>query len=311
MSKMCYNSQVYGKLHQRIAGKRDATDAKQTTPCLGRDKIGVFMETLSNIALLIDADNTQLSELEGIIQEVTVRGRITVKRAYGNWQKANLKKWGESLKNLAIKAEQQFDYVTGKNATDMALVIDAMQLLHTGEYDAFAIVSSDSDFTPLSIALRESGVYVFGVGKKQTPAPFINSCDEFIFLEDLGTEDETPAKKTDEEPKKSAKSSKSAKDDSRKGSKEERLERIDAQRGLKKVHRLLKVAYDTYQDPDNDGFASISMAGNYIKRAMPEFRTKTYGFKTLVPMLEAFPDRYEVRKDKKAAGGSVVYYKCR
>lgn len=265
------------------------------------------METLRNIALLIDADNTQLSELEGIIQEVTVRGRITVKRAYGNWQKSNLKKWGESLKNLAIKAEQQFDYVTGKNATDMALVIDAMQLLHTGEYDAFAIVSSDSDFTPLSITLRESGVYVFGVGKKTTPTPFINSCDEFIFLEDLGVEDEAPAKKSEEELKKTDKSAKAPGEESRRNGHSER----EAQRGLKKVHRLLKVAYDTYQDPDNDGFASISMAGNYIKRAMPEFRTKTYGFKTLVPMLEAFPDRYEVRKDQKAAGGAVVYYKCR
>ena len=264
------------------------------------------METLKNIALLIDADNTQLAELEAIIQEVTARGRITVKRAYGNWQKANLKSWGESLKNFAIRAEQQFDYVKGKNATDMALVIDAMQLLHTGEYDAFAIVSSDSDFTPLSIALRESGVYVFGVGKKQTPAPFINSCDEFIFLEDLGAEDEAPAKK--EEPKKNEKSAKSGREDQKKT---EKIERTDTQRGHKKVHRLLKVAYDTYQDPDNDGFASISMAGNYIKRAMPEFRTKTYGFKTLVPMLEAFPDRYEVRKDERAAGGAVVYYKCR
>lgn len=140
------------------------------------------MEDLRNIVLLIDADNTQLSKIESIIREISTHGRIVVKRAYGNWKKETLKNWENELKRLAIKAEQQFDYVSGKNATDMALVIDAVNLLHKKLYDAFVIVASDSDYTPLAINLHESGVYVMGVGEKKTPESFRNSCDEFVFF---------------------------------------------------------------------------------------------------------------------------------
>ena len=141
------------------------------------------MDNLQKIVLLIDADNTQVSKIEAVIREISTHGRIVVKRAYGNWKKGMLKNWENELKRLAIKAEQQFDYVTGKNATDMALVIDTMDLLHKEVYDAFVIVASDSDYTPLAIKLHESGVYVFGVGEKKTPEAFRNACDEFIFLE--------------------------------------------------------------------------------------------------------------------------------
>ena len=138
------------------------------------------------IALLIDADNTQLQKLDAIMTEISTRGRIVVKRAYGNWKKRNLNKWENELKRLGIKAEQQFDYVSGKNATDMALVIDTIELLHREIYDAFVIVASDSDYTPLAIHLREQGVHVVGVGEKKTPEAFRKSCDEFIYLENLG-----------------------------------------------------------------------------------------------------------------------------
>ena len=127
------------------------------------------------IVLLIDADNTQLSKLGGIIQELSTYGRIVVKRAYGNWKKNTLKNWEGELKRLAIKAEQQFDYVSGKNATDMALTIDTMDLLHRESYNAFAIVASDSDYTPLAIRLHEDGVFVIGVGERKTPEPFRNA----------------------------------------------------------------------------------------------------------------------------------------
>ena len=143
------------------------------------------MNTLDKMVVLIDSDNTQIKKLELVLQEISTHGRIIVKRAYGNWKKETLKNWEDEIKRLAIKAEQQFDYVSGKNATDMALVIDAIELLNSGIYDAFVIVSSDSDFTPLSIKLHESGVYVIGVGEKKTPESFRNSCDEFIFLENL------------------------------------------------------------------------------------------------------------------------------
>lgn len=125
------------------------------------------MQELQKIAVVIDADNTQISKLEDVFHEISTRGRIVVKRAYGNWHKPTLKNWGEIIKRLAIKAEQQFDYVSGKNATDMALVIDTIELLYTNLYDAFVIVSSDSDYTPLAIKLREAGVYVMGVGEQK------------------------------------------------------------------------------------------------------------------------------------------------
>ena len=120
------------------------------------------------IAVLIDADNTSLGCLEEVLTELSLRGRIIVKRAYGNWKKEELKNWPEEINKLAIRAVQQFDYVAGKNATDIALVIDALDLLYTGNYDAFALVSSDSDYTPLAIRLHESGAYVYGFGKSNT-----------------------------------------------------------------------------------------------------------------------------------------------
>lgn len=139
------------------------------------------MDNLQKIVLLIDADNTQISKMEAVIQEISTHGRIVVKRAYGNWKKEALKNWENELKRLAIKAEQQFDYVSGKNATDMALVIGTLDLLHSNLYDAFVIVASDSDYTPLAIRLHESGVYVIGVGERKTPKAFRNACDEFVF----------------------------------------------------------------------------------------------------------------------------------
>ena len=148
------------------------------------------MKNLKKIAMLIDADNTQLSKLEAVIQEISTYGRIVVKRAYGNWRKDSLKNWENELKRLAIKAQQQFDYVSGKNTTDMALVIDTLDLLHSDIYDAFVIVASDSDYTPLAIKLHESGVYVMGVGEKKTPEAFRNACDEFVYLENLNKDTE-------------------------------------------------------------------------------------------------------------------------
>lgn len=150
------------------------------------------MNDLQKIAVVIDADNTQLSKISDVLREISTHGRIVVKRAYGNWRKNELKNWEPEIKRLAIKAEQQFDYVSGKNATDMALVIDTIELLHTNIYDAFVIVSSDSDYTPLAIKLHESGVYVMGVGEKKTPVSFRNACDEFLFLENISTSIESP-----------------------------------------------------------------------------------------------------------------------
>ena len=222
------------------------------------------MKNLKNIAMLIDADNTQLSKLESVIQEISTNGRIVVKRAYGNWRKGSLKNWENELKRLAIKAEQQFDYVAGKNATDMALVIDTLDLLHSGIYDAFVIVASDSDYTPLAIKLRESGVFVMGVGEKKTPEPFRNACDEFVYLENLSKDNDiqTVAVQKQNEPTKRT-------------AKENAEERRKAKE-LKGIHKLLRIAWDKYQD--DDGYVNVSSAGQYIKRAKPDFDARTYGY---------------------------------
>ncbi len=254
----------------------------------------ISLENLQHIALLIDADNTQLSKLEEVIQEISKHGRIVVKRAYGNWGKDNLKGWQSELKRLAIKAEQQFDYVAGKNATDIALVIDAMTLMHRSLYDGFVIVSSDSDFTPLAINLHESGIYVMGVGVQQTPESFKNSCDEFILLENI--DQKTPAAAA--EPAEKPKSGRKSKSSRKKAKKEEPIDEI---------HRLLRLAWDTYQD--DDGFAYVSNAGFYLKRVKPDFDVRTFGFVKLTTLIEAFPDRYETRVSD--SGSSIKVYRCK
>ncbi|MBO4388697.1 MAG: NYN domain-containing protein [Spirochaetales bacterium] len=253
------------------------------------------MNDSDKIAILIDADNTQLQKLDAIITEVSTRGRIVVKRAYGNWKKRNLSKWEEELKRLGIKAEQQFDYVPGKNATDMALVIDAMDLLSSDSYDSFVIVSSDSDFTPLAIRLRESGAKIVGIGVQNTPESFRNACDDFLFLENL-TNDEPPEIPEAQE-----------RGDSKSAQKEaEKKAPVKKPKVPKDVHALLVKAFDSYQD--DNALADVSLAGNYIKRAKPDFDTRTYGFSKLSTLLEAFPTRYELRRNNN--DGSPLKYRC-
>ena len=258
------------------------------------------MNDSDKIAILIDADNTQLQKLDAIMTEISTRGRIVVKRAYGNWKKRNLNKWENELKRLGIKAEQQFDYVSGKNATDMALVIDAMDLLSSDAFDSFVIVSSDSDFTPLAIRLHESGANIVGIGVQTTPESFRNACDDFLFLENLTTDD-TP--ETPEVSDKSYESKTPAKRDSEKKPASSKKPKVP-----KDVHNLLRKAYDTYQD--NDGYADVSAAGSYIKRAKPDFDTRTYGHSKLSGLLEAFPTRYEVIRTPGKNNSTFISYKC-
>ena len=249
------------------------------------------MENLQRIVMLIDADNTQIGKLEDVIGEISTHGRIVVKRAYGNWRKDVLKNWEKELKRLAIKAEQQFDYVNGKNATDMALVIDTMNLLHKKIYDCFVIVASDSDYTPLAINLHESGVYVIGVGEKKTPEAFRNSCDEFIFLENLGRANalklNIPEEENDEE------------DD----------EEHNGDYDIEKIHNLLKIAWDKYQD--DEGYVNVSSAGQFIKRVRPDFDVRTFGYLKLPKLIEAFPERYDITKYQGKGTVQIIAYRCK
>ena len=271
---------------------------------------------LQSIVLLIDADNTKPGGLEAIIREISANGRIVVKRAYGNWKKENLKNWEDEIKSLAINAIQQFDYVAGKNATDMALVIDAMDLLYRGIYDAFVIVASDSDYTPLAIKLHESGVYVMGVGEKKTPEAFRNACDEFIYLENLDAggsdnypqppaetqeaeeeEEEEPALDQEQTPETVVVEAKQAVPPSPKEGND-----------MKQIHSLLRIAYNKYQD--EEGFAKVSAAGSFIRRTKPDFDSRTYGYVKFSQLIEAFPKRYEVIKQRGKGSSSILSYRC-
>lgn len=256
------------------------------------------MKNLKNIAMLIDADNTQLSKLESVIQEISTNGRIVVKRAYGNWRKGSLKNWENELKRLAIKAEQQFDYVAGKNATDIALAIDAMELLHTGRFDAFAIVSSDSDYTPLAIKLREYGAYVFGVGEAATPESFRNACDEFLFLNSLfpAAQPAEPARPAQtEQPKPPVEPVKPE-------SVKPKSDNAPAY-SIDILHELILQAY--LAGRKSNGFINAAGVGSYIRRVEPDFDSRKYGFKTMAKLLSAFPEKYVI--DQQPSG---LYFKC-
>lgn len=292
------------------------------------------MQELQKIAVVIDADNTQISKLEDVFHEISTCGRIVVKRAYGNWHKPTLKNWGEIIKRLAIKAEQQFDYVSGKNATDMALVIDTIELLYTNLYDAFVIVSSDSDYTPLAIKLREAGVYVMGVGEQKTPVAFRNACDEFLFLEncsssvegndahdvvssfqsdaqDAASSSQSDAQDAVSSPQKEKaevsispnnekeESTKQLKEDVQKtdstpiASSAPAEENSEKKNDLNEIHALLEKAYDTFQD--EDGWVNVAKVGLFLRRAKPDFDSRTYGFQKLSLFLKNFPEKYDVK----------------
>lgn len=269
------------------------------------------MDNLQRIALLIDADNTQIGKLEAVVREISTHGRIVVKRAYANWRKDSLKKWEEEIKRLAINANQQFDYVSGKNVSDIALVIDAMDMLYKDLYDAFVIVSSDSDYTPLAIRIHESGVYVIGVGEKKTPVPFRNACDEFIFLENLGEEaTQAPKKKVTKSKKTKAKSEKktSLVEEKTAVIEEVKPEEDSSVESINEIHSLLKIAYDKYAEDDD--FVNVASAGTYIKRAMPDFDSRTYGYSKLSQLVSAYPEMYEVERKPGKGNSTVVAYRC-
>ncbi len=264
------------------------------------------MYELKKIVVLIDADNTQLNKLEAVLQDISKYGRIVVKRAYGNWKKENLKNWESEIKRLAIKAEQQFDYVSGKNATDIALVIDAIELLNSQIYDSFVLVSSDSDYTPLSIKLHESGVYVIGVGEHKTPESFRNSCDEFIFLENLqpsGEQKGIEAAQT-EKP-----ANTSAAEPQNEGGKECPCTCPDSGSDMEMLHALLRKAWETHQDEDE--YANVSAAGSYIKRIKPDFDVRSYGYSKLPKLIEDYPELYDTKTYPGKGTVTIFAYRCK
>ncbi len=237
------------------------------------------------IAVLIDADNAQYSKMKPILEEVSSHGHIVVKRAYGDFSSGNLKNWKEVLNVLAIQPVQQFAYTTGKNATDASMIIDAMDLLYSERFDAFALVSSDSDFTKLASRMRESEIYVFGVGEKKTPVSFRNACDDFIFTENLGaSESEKSSSRTQ-------------------ATEKERSE------GEGEIIALLKKAWQKYQD--DNGWVALGPAGNYLKRSKSDFDPRSYGASKLSELVEQLDTVFEMELVQHNGGGKQLAYRLK
>ena len=208
---------------------------------------------IEKLAVLIDADNAQPSIVDGLLSEIAKYGTANVKRIYGDWTQSGLKSWKEILLQYSIQPIQQFGYTSGKNATDSALIIDAMDLLYTGKFDGFCIVSSDSDFTKLASRIREAGLFVYGFGERKTPKAFVSACDKFIFTEVLRSKDdhsEQIKRKTTSELKKDA-----------------------------TLVNLLRNAVEA--SSDESGWALLSSVGSNIAKQTPEFDPRNYGYKKL------------------------------
>jgi uncharacterized LabA/DUF88 family protein len=247
------------------------------------------------LAVLIDADNVPYSNVKGMMEEIAKFGTPTTKRIYADWTKPNSNGWKSVLLEHAITPIQQYSYTVGKNSSDSALIIDAMDLLYSGKLDGFCIVSSDSDFTRLAIRLRESGMKVIGIGEKKTPNSFIVACDRFIYIEVL---DGAIQKK---KPKPAASDSKKPTEKQS----EKALSKID--------NATIELIEDTIEDiEDDDGWAFLGDVGNMIVKKKPEFDPRNYGFAKLTPMLKSLTDILEIderESDKK--GIKHVYVRLR
>ncbi|MTH14286.1 NYN domain-containing protein [Flavobacterium sp. LC2016-01] len=247
------------------------------------------------LAVLIDADNVPYSNVKGMMEEIAKFGTPTTKRIYADWTKPNANGWKGVLLEHAITPIQQYSYTVGKNSSDSALIIDAMDLLYSGKLDGFCIVSSDSDFTRLAIRLRESGMKVIGIGEKKTPNSFIVACDRFIYIEVLdGAIQKKKPKTTPSDTKKPIEKPT-----------EKALHKVDKQ--------TIELIETTIEDlEDDDGWAFLGDVGNLIVKKKPEFDPRNYGYSKLTPMLKSLTDFLEIderESDKK--GIKHVYVRLR
>jgi len=225
------------------------------------------------IAVLIDAENTQQNALVAIIAELSKYGYIIVKRAYGDWSSLTLKNWKTPMNELAIQPIQQFAYTTRKNSSDAAMIIDAMDLLYSEKFNAFALISSDSDFTKLATRLKESHIHVYGVGERKTPIAFRNACDDFIYIDVLKTLD-TDTEKTDslktEEPKQV----------------KEKQSQLSRQQ-LCQNTKLMNILRNAVNECSNEeGWAELGVCGSLIKRQHPDFDSRNFGYAKLSNLIE-------------------------
>ena len=214
-----------------------------------------------HIALLIDGDNAQSSLIEHILAEIAKYGIVTTRRIYGDWTTPHMNGWKDSLHSYAVQPAQQFSYTTGKNATDSALIIEAMDLLHGGTVAGFCIVSSDSDYTRLAMRIREQGLFAMGIGRSDTPKSFVNACEIFVYTENLS-------------PKENEKN---------------QVASAVTSDWTETVERAIEMA-----DPD-DGWALLSAVGSYARQLDPAFDPRNYGHKQLFQLIKSKPNKFETK----------------
>ena len=243
-------------------------------------------DTSAKLAVLIDADNASPAAIDGLLAEVAKYGTAHVKRAYGDWTGTSLRGWKEQLLDQSIQPIQQFAYTTGKNATDAAMVIDAMDLLYSGRFDGFCLVSSDSDFTRLASRIRESGLTVYGFGERKTPKPFVAACDKFIYLENLtAPQAAAPAGTAVNPPTPAAPAAKLKGDTS--------------------LVNLLRNAVEA--SSDDDGWAPLGSVGNIITKQRPDFDSRTYGYAKLSDLMAA-TTLFDLERRGPGDGKATVIY---
>lgn len=240
------------------------------------------MEKNLNLAVLIDGDNIPSAHVKEMMEEIAKYGNPTIKRIYGDWTKPNLSKWKNLLLENAITPIQQYGYTTGKNATDSAMIIDAMDILYSEKVSGFCLVSSDSDFTRLATRLREAGMQVIGIGEKKTPNPFIVACDKFIYIEIIRNQSEK---------------------------KEDSTEKEVAKESLDKITRKeIKLIAATISDlSDDDGWAFLGDVGSLLLKKRPNFDSRNYGFEKLTPLIKSIGN-FELEQRESPKGRNKLIF---
>ena len=253
----------------------------------------------SRLAVLIDADNAQPAVIDGLLAEVARFGVASVKRIYGDWTSPSHTQWKKSLLKHSIQPVQQFAYTSGKNATDSALIIDAMDLMYTRRFDGFCLVSSDSDFTRLAQRLREEGLMVLGFGEKKTPEPFVVACDKFVYTEVLRPAVNKPSVKSasTEEPSSPTKPGSAAK--------------VEAESKPATEHSVLPsglILQAIDEAEDEGGWAALASVGTYLTKLRPDFDPRLYGHKKLSGLFKKHPKLFEIEERTPPGSTTKSFY---
>ena len=259
-------------------------------------------------AILIDADNVSDKYIKVILDEVSNSGVATYKRIYGDWTSTRLAGWKSCLLENSITPMQQYSYTYGKNATDSAMIIDAMDILYSGNVDGFALVSSDSDFTRLAARLREGGMYVIGMGEQKTPAPFISACNQFKYLDLLYTSRNDSSDAGDANGRGGAQAEPEEAEDEVQVRASGQMTKADRRRHMKVIRMAINEIIDQFSD--DDGWISLGQLGDQLNRRLPDFDVRNYGFKKLHPFLKSL-GVYEFDEPSEESGRRQIYMRLK